>query len=394
MSQWAQYARSLTISLPVELSRDQNIDLMRSFLKATFADKGMIADWVIHEIDGNPHAHVMLTLRSLGVDGFELTNREWNKVSNLRDWRFEWAAFANDALERAGFDVRIDHRTLAEQNIEIKPSSYNHWAADHAEAAGEIAREKARNAEVRARNEAYLLANPEHIIAIVSAQKSVFTEKDLSEAFQKRVSSIGKDAFDALMDRVMAATDLVRVGTDPAKAVGLFATRAQVAMDAQMLVDAVRLAGARLEVDPDPATRVLADHLSSEQRLAAAAMLSDARLVLVTGTAGAGKTTTIGEAARIWQERGFTVLGGTVSGKAAQELQKAASGMDVASLAAWEARWSMGRTPDQGRFVFFMDEAGMVGSDLWFRIQAQVDRMGGKLVAVGDAEQLQPVSSG
>lgn len=394
MSQWARYARSLTLSLPVELSREQNVDLMRAFLKATFADKGMIADWVIHEIEGNPHAHVMLTLRSLGVDGFGLTNREWNKVANLRDWRFEWAAFANDALERAGYDIRIDHRTLAEQGIEIEPSSYNHWAAEHAEAAGEIAREKARNAEVRARNEAYLLANPEHIIAIVSAQKSVFTEKDLSEAFQKRVSSIGKDAFDALMDRVMAATDLVRVGTDPAKAVGLFATRAQVAMDAQMLVDAVRLAGARLEVDPDPATRVLADHLSAEQRVAAGAMLSDSRLTLVTGTAGAGKTMTIGEAARIWQERGFTVLGGTVSGKAAQELQKAAAGMEVASLAAWEARWSMGRTPDQGRFVFFMDEAGMVGSDLWFRIQAQVDRMGGKLVAVGDAEQLQPVSSG
>ena len=392
--QTAQYARSLTISLPVELSREQNVDLMRSFLKATFADRGMIADWVIHDIDANPHAHVMLTMRDLAEDGWAKKNASWNKIALLREWRFEWAAFANDALERAGYDIRIDHRTLAEQGIEIEPTSYNHWAADHAEAAGQIAREKARNAEVRARNEAYLLANPEHIIAIVSAQKSVFTEKDLSEALQKRVSSIGRDAFEALMERVMAATDLVQVGTDPAKAVGLYATRAQVAMDARMLVDATRLAGARLEVDPDPATRVLADHLSTEQRAAATAMLSDARLVLVTGTAGAGKTTTIGEAARIWQERGFTVLGGTVSGKAAQELQMAASGMNVASLAAWEARWSMGRTPDQGRFVFFMDEAGMVGSDLWFRIQAQVDRLGGKLIAVGDAEQLQPVSAG
>ena len=392
--QSARYARSLTISLPVELSRDQNIDLMRSFLKATFADKGMIADWVIHDIDGNPHAHVMLTLRSMGANGFELTNRDWNKVSNLRDWRFEWAAFANDALERAGYDVRIDHRTLAEQGIEIEPTSFNHWAAEHAEAAGQIAREKARNAEVRARNEAYLLAHPEHIIAIVSAQKSIFTEKDISDAFQKRVSSIGKEEFDALMERAMSANGLVQVGVDPAKAVGLYATRAQVAMDARLLVDATRLADARLEIDPDPATRVLADHLSAEQRAAAGSMLSDARLTLVTGTAGAGKTTTIGEAARIWQERGFTVLGGTVSGKAAQELHKAAANMEVASLAAWEARWSMGRTPDQGRFVFFMDEAGMVGSDLWGRIQAQVDRMGGKLIAVGDAEQLQPVSAG
>lgn len=392
--QSAQYARSLTIALPAELSREQQVALMRSFLTATFADSGMIADWVIHDIEGNPHAHVMLTMRDLAEGGWAKKNASWNKIALLREWRFEWAAFANDALERAGYDIRIDHRTLAEQGIEIEPTSYNHWVADRAEAAGQIAREKARNAEVRARNEAYLLANPEHIIAIVSAQKSVFTQKDLSEAFQKRLSSIGKEAFEALMARVMAAPDLVQIGSDPAKGVALYATRAQVAMDAQMLVDAVRLAGARLEVDPDPATRVLADHLSAEQRVAAGAMLSDSRLTLVAGTAGAGKTTTIGEAARIWQERGFTVLGGTVSGKAAQELQKAASGMEVASLAAWEARWSMGRVPDQGRFVFFMDEAGMVGSDLWFRIQALVDRMGGKLVAVGDAEQLQPVSAG
>ncbi|MBD1204736.1 MAG: AAA family ATPase, partial [Rhodobacteraceae bacterium] len=391
MSQWARYARSLTISLPIELSREQNVDLMRSFLKATFADKGMIADWVIHDIDANPHAHVMLTLRSIGADGFELTNRNWNKVSNLRDWRFEWAAFANDALERAGYDVRIDHRTLAEQGIEIEPASYNHWAAEHAEAAGQIAREKARNAEVRARNEAYLLANPEHIIAIVSAQKSVFTEKDLLEAFQKRISSIGKNAFRELTARVFKTADLVLVGLDPANNEALYATRAQVAMDARLIVDALRLADEELAVNPDPATRVLADHLSAEQRAAAQAMLSPARLTLVRGTAGAGKTSTVGEVARIWQERGFTVLGGAVSGRAAQELQKATSGMEVASLAAWEARWSMGRTPEQGRFVFVMDEAGMVGSDLWVRIQAQVDRLGGKLIAVGDPEQVQPV---
>lgn len=387
----AQYSRSLTIALPIELSRMQQIDLMRSFLTATFASRGMIADWVIHEIEGNPHAHVMLTMRDILPDQWGKRNLSWNKVALYREFRFEWAAFANDALERAGFDVRIDHRTLAEQGIEIEPVSYNHWAAEHAEAAGEIAREKARNAEVRARNEAYLLANPEHIIAIVSAQKSVFTEKDLSEAFQKRVSSIGKDAFKALLARVKTAADLVEVGLDPASGEDLYATRAQVAMDARLIVDALRLAAEEVAVNPDPATRVLADHLSAEQRAAAQAMLSPARLTLVRGTAGAGKTSTVGEVARIWQERGFTVLGGAVSGRAAQELQKATSGMEVASLAAWEARWSMGRTPEQGRFVFVMDEAGMVGSDLWVRIQAQVDRLGGKLIAVGDPEQVQPV---
>ena len=48
--------------------------------------------------------------------------------------------------------------------------------------------------------------------------------------------------------------------------------------------------------------------------------------------------------------------------------------------------------PERGRFVFIMDEAGMVGAGQWARIAGVVEAMGGKLIAVGDPEQLQPVS--
>ena len=66
--------------------------------------------------------------------------------------------------------------------------------------------------------------------------------------------------------------------------------------------------------------------------------------------------------------------------------------MRTASLAAWDARWSRGEAPERGRFVFIMDEAGMVGAGQWARIAGVVKAMGGKLIAVGDPEQLQPVS--
>ena len=66
--------------------------------------------------------------------------------------------------------------------------------------------------------------------------------------------------------------------------------------------------------------------------------------------------------------------------------------MRTASLAAWDARWSRGERPERGRFVFIMDEAGMVGAGQWARIAGVVEAMGGKLIAVGDPEQLQPVS--
>ena len=131
--------------------------------------------------------------------------------------------------------------------------------------------------------------------------------------------------------------------------------------------------------------------LTPDQRLAAEAMLSPASLTLVKGYAGTGKTFTLGEVARVWQARGFEVLGGAASGKATQELG-GLQGMRTASLAAWDARWSRGERPERGRFVFIMDEAGMVGAGQWARIAGVVKAMGGKLIAVGDPEQLQPVS--
>ena len=66
--------------------------------------------------------------------------------------------------------------------------------------------------------------------------------------------------------------------------------------------------------------------------------------------------------------------------------------MRTASLAAWDARWSWGEAPERDRFVFIMDEAGMVGAGQWMRIAGVVKARGGKLIAVGDPEQLQPVS--
>ena len=116
--------------------------------------------------------------------------------------------------------------------------------------------------------------------------------------------------------------------------------------------------------------------LTPDQRLAAEAMLSPAPLTLVKGYAGTGKTFTLGEVARVWQARGFEVLGGAASGKATQELG-GLQGMRTASLAAWDARWSRGERPKRDRFVFIMDEAGMVGAGQWMRIAGVVKRRWG-----------------
>ena len=81
----AQFAREVEVALPVEMNRDEQIECVRNFILKNFVSEGMIADWALHDKgDGNPHVHIMLTMR--GIDGHE----EWLKkqksiFANARD---------------------------------------------------------------------------------------------------------------------------------------------------------------------------------------------------------------------------------------------------------------------------------------------------------------------
>ena len=58
----AQLGRSFEFALPKEWSRQEQIQYTADYIKKTFVDKGMCADWSIHDKgDGNPHVHLLLT---------------------------------------------------------------------------------------------------------------------------------------------------------------------------------------------------------------------------------------------------------------------------------------------------------------------------------------------
>ena len=118
----AQLSREVMIALPAELSHDQKEALAREYVQAEFVSQGMIADIGYHDFDSpNPHAHIMLTMRDVDQDGFGKKRREWNQRQALDRHRQAWEEYANRALERAGFEERIDHRSLKEQGIEREP---------------------------------------------------------------------------------------------------------------------------------------------------------------------------------------------------------------------------------------------------------------------------------
>ncbi|MDN8553960.1 MobQ family relaxase [Citrobacter werkmanii] len=114
-----QTARYFDVAIPAELNNDDKKKLVLEYCQKNFVEKGMIADIAFHDLDSdNPHAHVMLTLKTIGSEGFGKKERSWNdrKMSVL--WRESWASMANSYLTAAGSSERIDHRSLQVQHEE------------------------------------------------------------------------------------------------------------------------------------------------------------------------------------------------------------------------------------------------------------------------------------
>ena len=143
----SQLAREIEVALPVELSMAAQLALVRAFVKENFVDAGMCADFAIHDKGtGNPHAHIMLTIRPIREDGkwgakcrkvYDLDGQgqripdgkggwknhredttDWNRRENAEKWRAVWATYTNRALEAAGRPERIDHRSYKRQGVD------------------------------------------------------------------------------------------------------------------------------------------------------------------------------------------------------------------------------------------------------------------------------------
>ena len=114
----AQLAREIEFALPRELTQARGDRLARDFVREQFVARGMVADLNVHwgrtaDGEAQPHAHVMLTMREAGPEGFGKKVRDWNRTEVLVGWRERWAELANERLIELGHDIRIDHRSYA-----------------------------------------------------------------------------------------------------------------------------------------------------------------------------------------------------------------------------------------------------------------------------------------
>lgn len=118
----AQIFREIESSLPIELGIDEWKTIIHRFIREQLTSKGIICSFSVHLKPGNPHVHMMTTLRDIEGGMFLNKNRGWNKVSFVRELRESWARHTNETLEAAGLDVRITHKSFADLGIEREAS--------------------------------------------------------------------------------------------------------------------------------------------------------------------------------------------------------------------------------------------------------------------------------
>ncbi|MEJ4454583.1 MobQ family relaxase [Enterococcus faecium] len=150
----SRYAKEFNVALTVELSEDEQKELLTKYVQENFVDEGMVADVAIHsDHPDNPHAHVMLTNRPFNPDGtwglkskrenildengnktytgnsrFPRSRKvwlvDWDKKEKINQWRHNWAVSVNQVLEQKNIPDRISEKSFIEEGIDDTPTQH------------------------------------------------------------------------------------------------------------------------------------------------------------------------------------------------------------------------------------------------------------------------------
>jgi Ti-type conjugative transfer relaxase TraA len=362
----------------------------------------MIADLNLHwdigaDGEARPHAHVMLTTREVGEDGFGAKVRDWNRTDLLQRWREAWAEHINTQLAELDIDSRVDHRSLEAQGVGLEPQHKIGPAAARMAGQGLESERLAEHAEIARANGERLLAKPALALDAITRTQATFTTRDLAMFVHRH--SEGKEQFDHVMAAVRGVPELVALGRD-GRGDERFTSRDMIDTE-QRLERATTIMAERAfhgvgEPARDAALARAAARgmiLSAEQRDAFGHVTDSRDLGIVIGYAGTGKSAMLGVARDAWEGAGYRVTGLALSGIAAENLESG-SGIASRTIASLEHQWEQGRELFSRQDVLVIDEAGMIGSRQLERVVREAEERGAKIVLVGDPEQLQAIEAG
>ncbi|WP_237037595.1 MobQ family relaxase [Mediannikoviicoccus vaginalis] len=210
----AQLARNFIISLPKELSIEENKKMIEEYVQNNFVKEGMIVDLAIHdesrEGNQNIHAHIMTIVRPINEDGtwgqkskkeyildekgekilnkngkpktrkVELTS--WNDKGNVEKWRENFSDLCNEYLAKNKIEKRVDHRSFKRQGIKQIPTIHLGASASAMERKGIRTEKGDINREIKKQNE--LLKNIGNEIKKITSWLAGFKDK-LKESYRE-----------------------------------------------------------------------------------------------------------------------------------------------------------------------------------------------------------------
>ena len=119
----SRLAREFIVALPIELNREEQIELLQEFIREQFVSDGMCADAAIHDTDGhNPHAHILLTVRPLDEQGKwqYKTEKEYLCMKNGKERGFTAAEFRT--AQNEGWEKQYPYR-VGKKKVYMTPSA-------------------------------------------------------------------------------------------------------------------------------------------------------------------------------------------------------------------------------------------------------------------------------
>ena len=119
----SRLAREFVVALPIELSREEQIELLQEFIREQFISDGMCADAAIHDTDGhNPHAHILLTVRPLDEQGKwqYKTEKEYLCMKNGEERGFTAAEFRT--AQNEGWEKQYPYK-VGKKKVYMTPSA-------------------------------------------------------------------------------------------------------------------------------------------------------------------------------------------------------------------------------------------------------------------------------
>jgi Ti-type conjugative transfer relaxase TraA len=385
----SQLARVVEVSLPAELSLEHCVALLRDFVAQEFVAVGMIADFCIRQSESGLHAHILLTLREATASGFGPKMRQWNRKSNLLDWRSTWAERANQHLARAGHGIRIDHRTLEAQQSELTPCrkvGVGRTRQDAPSLPDHVRDRIAEQHRIARANGEVIMADPSAAVRALCRQRPTFTEQQLLDFLRTRTAD--PEQLAAAHAAIMASGELValapEVGEPPS-----FTSQDLLAAEKSLAKRVAALAARRGHgVAAVPRSAERPQPLNGGLQAAIDYLLDEGDCKAIAATPGGSKCEGLAAAREAWESKGLAVMGAALSRAAADKLQ-AASGIPSQTLESREQEWKDGSNPVASHHVVVIDGAEMIGLKQLERILAVVDKARGKIVLVGDAPQLE-----